>query len=132
MVNKSKRKPNNIWVDQETEFYNNLMQKLLHDNYVWMHSTCNEGKSIVAERFIRTLKAKIFNEMTGSDNKFYLGYLHKLVHEHNNIYHRSIIKNLLMIIILFWLKKLNRIPKFRVGDKVKITSNKNFLSKGYT
>ena len=134
IVNKSKGKPNNIWVDQGTEFYNNLMQKLLHDNYIWMYCTCNEGKPIVAERFIRTLKAKIYNEMTGSDNKFDLGYFNKLVHEHNNSYHRSIGKKLIddyYSVLIGKIESSHKAPKFRVGDKVKITSYKNIFSKGY-
>ena len=54
------RKPNKIWVDQGGEFYNNVFKKLLSDNDVIMYSTCNEGKSVVAERFIRTLKIKLY------------------------------------------------------------------------
>ena len=54
ILDSSKRKPNKIWVDQGSEFYNNVFKKFLS-----MYSTYNEGKSIVAERFIRTLKNKI-------------------------------------------------------------------------
>ena len=54
-----KRKSNKIWVDQGSEFYNNAFKKLLKDNDIEMYSTHNEGKSVVAERFIRTLKNKI-------------------------------------------------------------------------
>ena len=59
ILDKSKRKPNKIWVDQESEFYNNNFKKWLKDNDMAMYSTHNEGKSVVAERFIRTLKNKI-------------------------------------------------------------------------
>ena len=61
-VNESKRKPNKLWVDQGREFYNNFMQKWLDDNDILMYLTCNEGKSVVAERFIRTLKGKHFKD----------------------------------------------------------------------
>ena len=54
-----KRKSNKIWVDQGSEFYNNAFKKLLKDSDIEMYSTHNEGKSVVAERFIRTLKNKI-------------------------------------------------------------------------
>ena len=47
-------------VDQENVFYNSLMQKCLYDNDISMYSTHNKGKSIVSERFIRTLKGKIY------------------------------------------------------------------------
>ena len=49
-------KPNKIWVDQGGEFYNTVFKKWLSDNDIIMYSTYNEGKSVVAERFIRTLK----------------------------------------------------------------------------
>ena len=62
IVNKSKRKPNILWVDQEREFYNNLMQKSLDDNDILMYSTHNKGMSIVAERFIKSLKGTIFRK----------------------------------------------------------------------
>ena len=51
IVNKSKRKPNKLWVDQGREFYNSLIQKWLEDNNVLMYSTHNERKSVVAESF---------------------------------------------------------------------------------
>ena len=54
--NSSKRKPNKIWVDQSSEFYNSLFKKWLKESHIKMYSTNNEGKSVFAERFIRTLK----------------------------------------------------------------------------
>ena len=54
------RKPNKIWVDKGSEFYNAFFKKWLRDNDIVMYSTHNEGKSVVAERFIRTLKSKIY------------------------------------------------------------------------
>ena len=60
ILNSSKRKPNKIWVDQGSEFYKNIFKKWLKDNDISMYSTYNEGKSVVAERLIRTLKNKIY------------------------------------------------------------------------
>ena len=57
----SKRKTNKIWVDQGSEFYNKSSKDFMKINNIEMYSTYNEGKSVVAERFIRTLKNKIFN-----------------------------------------------------------------------
>ena len=57
-------KPNKICVDQGGEFYNNLLKRFLKINNIEMYSTCNEEKSVVAERFIRTLKNKISKHMT--------------------------------------------------------------------
>ena len=54
------RKPNKIWVDQGSEFYNNSFKDFLKINNIEMYSTYNEAKSVVAERFIRTLKNKVF------------------------------------------------------------------------
>ena len=56
----SKRKPNKIWVDQGSEFYNNTFKDFLKINKIEMYSTYNQGKSVVAERFIRTLKKQNF------------------------------------------------------------------------
>ena len=58
------RKPNKIWADQGSEFYNNSFKDFLKINDTEMYSTYNKGKSNVAERFIRTLKNKIFKHMT--------------------------------------------------------------------
>ena len=53
IIKQSKRKPNKIWVDQGGEFYNHVFKKWLSDNDIIMYSTYNEGKSVVAERFIK-------------------------------------------------------------------------------
>ena len=58
IVNEFNRSPNKLWVDQGREFYNKLIQELLSNNDFLMHSTHNEGKSVIAERFIKTLKSK--------------------------------------------------------------------------
>ena len=55
----SECKPNKRWVDKGSEFYNNSLKKWLKDNDIEMYAIHNEGKSVVAERFIRTLKNKI-------------------------------------------------------------------------
>ena len=60
IVDDSDRKPNKIWVDKGSEFYNSSFWKWLKDNDIEMHLIHNEGKSVVAERFIRTLKTKIY------------------------------------------------------------------------
>ena len=59
IVNESHCKPNLLWVDQGRDFYNKLMQEWLGHNDILMHSTHNEGKPVIAERFIKTLKANI-------------------------------------------------------------------------
>ena len=69
------RKPNKIWVDKGSEFYNAYFKKWLRDNYIVMYSTHNEGKSVVAERFIRTLKSKIYKYMTSISKNVYIDKL---------------------------------------------------------
>ena len=84
------RKPNKIWVDQGSEFYNNSFKDFLKINNIEMYSTYNEGKSVVAERFIRTLKNKIFKHMTAVSKNVYFDVLDDIVNKYNNIVHRSI------------------------------------------
>ena len=67
-----KRKPNKIWFNQGSEFYNKSFKIFLKINNNEMNSTCNEGKSVVAERFIRTLKNKIFKHVTAISKNIYL------------------------------------------------------------
>ena len=55
-----------------------------------MYSTNNEGKSVVAERFIRTLKTKIYKYMTSISKNVYIDKLDDIVNEYNNTYHRTI------------------------------------------
>ena len=84
------RKPNKIWVDQGSEFYNNSFKDFLKINNIEMYSTYNEGKSVVAERFIRTLKNKIFKHMTAISENVYFDVLDDIVNNHNNTVHRTI------------------------------------------
>ena len=60
ILKESARKPQKIWVGKGSEFYNRSMKSWLEKNNIVMYSTYNEGKSVVAERFIRTLKSKIY------------------------------------------------------------------------
>ena len=84
------RKPNKIWVDQGSEFYNNSFKRFLKINNIEMYSTYNEGKSVVAERFIRTLKNKMFKHMTAISKNLYFDVLDDIVNKYNNSVHRTI------------------------------------------
>ena len=101
-----------------------------------MYSTNNEGKSVVYERFIRTLKSKLYKYMTSISKNVYINKLDDTVDEYNNTYHTTIKMNLLMlkiIHILILIKKTNdKDPKFNVGDRVRISKYKNIFAKGYT
>ena len=94
---------------------------------------CNEGKSVIAEKFIETLKSKIYKKMTANDSKSYLPYLNKLVDQYNNTYH-SIKKkpiNADYSALTESIESNPKAPKFKVNDRVRITKYKNVFSKGY-
>ena len=91
IANESNSKPNKSWVEQEREFYNKLIQEWLGNNDI-LYSTHNEGKLVIAERFIRTLKSKIYRRLAVNDSKSYLPYLNKLVGQCSNTYIHSINK----------------------------------------
>ena len=86
----SKCKPNKIWIDQGSEFDNNTFKDFLEINKVEIYSTYNEGKSIAAERFIRTLKNKIFKHITGVSKNVSFDVLDDIVNKYNNTVHRTI------------------------------------------
>ena len=84
------RKPNKTWVDHGSEFYNQSFKDFLKINNIEMYSTFNEGKSVVAERFIRTLKNKIYKHMTAISKNVYFNVLEDIVNKYNNTVHRTI------------------------------------------
>ena len=76
ILNDSKScKPNKTWVHKGKEFYNSYFKKWLEDNDIEMYSTNNEGKFVVTERFIRTLKNKIHKHMTATSGDLYIDKL---------------------------------------------------------
>ena len=136
ILDDSKRKPNKRWVDKGSEFYNRSMKSWLQDNDIAMYSTHNKGKSAVAERFIRTLKKRIYKNMASISKNVYIDKLDDIVDEYNNTYHRTIkakpidIKNNTYINIGKELNDNN--PKFKVGEHVRISKCKNIFAKDYT
>ena len=79
ILKQSNRKLNKIWVDKGSEIYNASFKKWLQDNDIVMYSTNNEGKSVVSERFIRTLKSKIYKHMTSISKNVYINKLDDIV-----------------------------------------------------
>ena len=129
------RKPNKRWVDKGSEFYNAYFKKWLRNNDIVMHSTHNEGKSVVAERFIRTIKSKIYKYMTSISKNVYIDKLDDIVDEYNNTYHTTIIMKPIDVKDNTYInvdKEINnKDPKFKVGDRVRISKYKNIFDKGY-
>ena len=83
IIKQSNRKPNKIWVDQGGEFYNHVFKRWLSNNDIIMYSTFNEGKSVVVERFIRTLKNKLYKHMTAINKNVYYDVLDDIVNKNN-------------------------------------------------
>ena len=128
-----------MWVDKGNEFYNNSFKKWLKDIDTELYSIHNEGKSVAAERCIRILKTKIYKYMTSVSKNVYIDKLDDIVDEYNNTYHRTIkmkpvdVKDNTYIdsTELHSEKKVNdKDPKFKVGDRVRISKYKNIFAKG--
>ena len=135
IIKQSKRKLNKIWIDQGGEFYNNVFKKWLSDNDIILYSTYNEGKSVVAERFVRTLKNKLNKHMTATGKSVYYDVSNDVVNKYNNTKHSTIkikpidVKNNKRVYIDEHNEKDSR---FKVGDRVRISKFKNIFAKGYT
>ena len=136
IIKQYNRKPNKIWVDQGGEFYNRDFKKCLSDNDIIMYSTFNEGKSVVAERFIRTLKNKLYKHMTATGKNVYYNVLDDIVNEYNNTKHNTIkmkpkdVKNDNNRVYIDEHNKKS--ARYNVGDRVRISKFKNIFAKGYT
>ena len=90
ILDESNHKPNKIWADKGSELYNRSMKSWLEKNAIEMHSIHNEGESVVAERFIGTLKNKVYKYITSISKHVYINKLDDIVNKFNNIYHRTI------------------------------------------
>ena len=100
-----------------------------------MYSTHNEGKSVVAERFIRMLKRKIYKLMTSISKNVYIDKLDDIVDKYNNTYHAKTKMKPIDVKDNTYInadKEINnKDPKFKVGDHVRISKYKNIFAKGY-
>ena len=130
ILDKSKRKPDKICVDQGSESYNNNFKK-------WLKDVCthNEGKSVVAERFIRTLKNKIYKHMTSISKNTYFNALDNIAKKYNNTYYSTIKMKPIDVKYNYFIKFIKESdekgPKFKIGDHVRISKYKNIFAKEY-
>ena len=99
------RKPNKIWFDQGSEFYNSSFKDFLKINNIEMYSTYNEWKSVVAERFIRTLKNIIFKDMTAILKNVYFDVLDDIINKCNDTVHRGIKMKPIFLCWIQWILK---------------------------
>ena len=134
ILKQSNSKPNKIWVHKGSELYKAYFKKWLRDNDIVMYSTHNEGKSVVAERFIRTLKSKIYKYMTSISKNVYIDKLDGIVDEYNNTYHTTIKMKPIDVKDNTYIntsKEINnKDPKFKVGNHVRISKYKSIFAKG--
>ena len=101
-----------------------------------MYSTHNEGKSVIAERFIRTVKNKIYKHMTAVSKNVYFDVLDHIVDEYDNTYHRTTTMKLIDVkshsFDEYNEETNEKNPKFKVGDHCRISQYKNIFAKGYS
>ena len=98
-----------------------------------MYSTNNEGKSVVAKRFIRTLKSKIYKCMTSISKNVCIDKLDDIMNEYNNTYHTTIKMKPIDVKDNTYINTNDtndKYPKFK--DRVRISKYKNIFAKGYT
>ena len=110
--------------------------RFIINNDTETYSTVNQGESVGAERFIRTLKNKIYKYMTSVSKTVYIEKFNDIVSKYNNTYHRTIKVKLLDVkpsIYIDFNKENNKeTPKFKVSDNVRIWKYKSFFTKDYT
>jgi hypothetical protein len=142
VVKSSDRLPKHIWVDEGKEFYNKHMDKWIKDNNIIRYSTHGEHKSAVVERFNKTLKDTMWKRFTAENTRNWIDMIDKLMFGYNNRYHSTIkMKPIEASDKENFAKVYYRInkpvkceaiePKFKVGDKVRISRIKGLFEKGY-
>ena len=135
------RKCKFLWTDRGTEFYNKQVQDLLNENNIKLYSTNNsEIKSAVIERFNRTFKNMMYKKFTENNNTIFYNILDELLNNYNNKYHSTIkmspiegskkinekkIKN------IYNFEKTKKLGKFKIGDRVRLSLEKNIFEKSY-
>lgn len=134
--------PSRLWTDKGREFYNTRMTELLKKYNVHIYSTENEQKSCVVERWNRTIKRMMWKYFTKNKTGVYNDVLPEMIKKYNNTYHRSIDTTPTLARqpssyqhvyeALYGESKPKTKPKFKVGDKVRITKKKKTFEKGYT
>jgi hypothetical protein len=134
------RKPEKLWVDSGKEFYNKIFLNYLQEQNVQIYSTQSELKAVVIERFNRSLKELMEQELLSKEllgqKREWLPLLPKVMKEYNNRFHRSIqmspieasekpesVKNEKTVLI--------KEPKFKINTPVRIYKYKTHFEKGY-
>ncbi len=141
IIKTSERTPNHLWVDEGTEFYNRVLKKFLNEHNINMYSTYGESKSVVVERFNRTLKTNMWKQFTVNNTRNWINMLPMLLKKYNESTHSSIGMSPInasknenerkILDKLYDNKVVLKPPKFEVGDTVRISRVKGLFEKGY-
>ena len=102
-LDESNCKPNKMWVDKGSGIYNKSMKSFSRNNYIEMHLMLNDGKSVIPERFIRTLKNRIYEYMTS----VLKNVLDDIVNKYKNTFHSTIKMNPVTLVKRLMIKNLN-------------------------
>ena len=128
ILDDSNSKPNKIWVDHGSEFYNKF-NKFLKENDIEIYSTFNEGKSVAVETFITTLKNKIYKHMTTIGENVYFNDLDDIVKKYNKTVHSSIKMKPKDVTDDSFAEYSEETSK---KSPIRISKYKNIFAKGYT
>jgi hypothetical protein len=139
IVDDSHRMPQKIWVDEGLEFYNTKMTKYLNDNRIIRYSTQGDGKSVMVERFNRTLKSKMWRKFTETQTNRWVDMLPILMENYNHSEHRGL-GNRTPYSVSRWPETYKEEekhgapiqPRFKLEDQVRISRWKGIFEKGYT
>ena len=138
LIEKTKRKPDKIWSDRGKEFYNKTFLDFLKQNEIQIYSTNSDLKAVFVERFNRTLLDLIKKPMYIEGKACWLNHLDTAMEKYNNRVHGTTkmtpfetVTNTNKIINIK-INKNEKIPKFQVGDYVRVPDKRNIYSKGYT
>ena len=138
------RKPKKLWIDKGKEFWNKDMMNIMNDYGIKRYSTENEEKSSVVERWNRTIKEKIWKMFSARNEYVYVDKLNEILNEYNNAKHSSIgmtpveaskKENERKVYAKLYGKELlkkRKPPKFKKGDRVRISKWKAKFEKGFT
>jgi len=143
IIKDSGRKPEKIWSDAGGEFVSKEVKKWLDENNITLYHTYSENKSSIVERFNRTLKNRMWVMFTENQDHRYIDDLQTLIKNYNNSIHRTIGMTPTQASLKARQEKVyhniyknvelrtNKKPKFKVGDKVRISITKGTFKKGY-
>ena len=138
LIEKARRKPDKIWSDRGKEFYKKTFLDFLKQNEIQIYSTNSDLKAVFVERFNRTLLDLIKKPMYIEGKACWLNHLDTAMEKYNNRVHGTtkmtpfeMVTNTNKIINIK-INKNEKIPKFQVGDYVRVPDKRNIYSKGYT